>query len=195
MLFLLAACSQKAQLQRLGPDATVLAFGDSLTYGTGAAPGQSYPAQLARLTGLKVINAGVPGEVTGQGLARLPGVLEQTRPQLMILIEGGNDFLRHQDEQQTQANLEQMIKLARKRGVQIVMLGVPRPRVFLSSAPLYEHIADATGTVLDDDTLPDILGDAKLKSDPVHPNAAGYLRLAEAVRTLLADHGALPESH
>ncbi|MEJ2415039.1 MAG: GDSL-type esterase/lipase family protein, partial [Sulfurimonas sp.] len=80
--------------QPLSKDTTILAFGDSLTAGYGASKGQDYPAHLQRLSGIKVINAGISGEVSADGLKRLPELLQEYKPQLVILCHGGNDILR-----------------------------------------------------------------------------------------------------
>ncbi|MCX7893231.1 MAG: GDSL-type esterase/lipase family protein [Burkholderiales bacterium] len=187
LVFALAACGERTPtLPKLAPDAVVLAFGDSLTYGTGADPKESYPAVLERRIGRKVVSAGVPGETSAQGLARLPGVLEATRPQLVVLIHGGNDFLRRLDERQAAANLDAMARLAAERGAGVVILGVPKPGLFPSSASFYAEVARAARAPYDGDTLPAILADNELKSDPIHPNAKGYAKLAEAVAALLA---------
>jgi acyl-CoA thioesterase I len=191
-LVALAACGEKTpSLPKLAPDAVVLAFGDSLTYGTGANPNESYPAVLEKKIGRKVVSAGVPGETSAQGLARLPAVLDTTRPQLVVLIHGGNDFLRRLDENQAAANLRAMGRLARDRGVAVVILGVPKPGLFPSSASFYREVAKELDAPYDTDTLPTILKDNELKSDPIHPNAKGYARLAESVATLLAKAKAL----
>ncbi|MCU0897740.1 MAG: GDSL-type esterase/lipase family protein [Burkholderiales bacterium] len=186
-LLALAACGGKTpSVPQLAPDAVVLAYGDSLTYGTGANPNESYPAVLERKIGRKVVSAGVPGETSAQGLARLPAVLDSTQPQLLVLIHGGNDFLRRLDEKQAAANLAAMARLARDRGITVVILGVPKPSLFPSSASFYGEVAKGVGAPYDPDTLPAILKDNELKSDPVHPNARGYAKLAEAVAALLA---------
>ncbi len=186
----LSACDGP-RLTPLPPGATVLAFGDSLTYGTGTSRDKAYPAVLANLTGLRVINAGVPGEVTAAGLKRLPGLLAEHRPTLVILTHGGNDTLRKLSPEQTAGNLRAMLALARDAGAQVVMLGVPGKNLTLSAPDYYQEVAGAMDVPLDATTLPGLMLDRSMKSDPVHFNAAGYRRMAEAVVELLRQEGAL----
>ena len=187
----LAACDDPPKTSRLSADATILAFGNSLTYGTGAPRDQSYPTILQELTGRKVINAGVPGEVSAAGLKRLPALLEEHQPALVVLIHGGNDFLWRNDNEQTAANLEAMVKIAREQGAIVALAGVPKPGTFLGSAAFYKEVATRHKLPIDTEILPEILGDRKLKSDPIHPNAQGYRKLAEAVYNLLSRAGAI----
>src|SRR3954449_4714951 len=142
LAFVLAACSaQPVQLPRLAPDDVVLAFGDSLTYGTGAEPEQSYPNVLAQLIHRRVINAGVPGETTADGVARLPSMLEEVHPKIMLLCMGGNDMLRKMDRATAEANLRAMVKFAKERGVGVVLVGVPEPVMFGGTAAFYGNVA------------------------------------------------------
>lgn len=191
LCLLLLACSSPPQLPRLSSDAVILAFGDSLTHGTGAAKEQSYPAVLERLSGYRVVNRGVPGEVTAQGLKRLPAVLDEVQPELMILCHGGNDMLRKTGMAAAAANLRAMIRMAQARNISVVLLAVPRPGVFLTPPEFYEDVADETGVPIESDVIADVLSERSLKSDTIHPNAEGYRMMAESLFSLLQETGAL----
>ncbi len=191
-MLLLAACAKGPHLQPLAADAAILAFGDSLTAGTGAGETESYPAVLAQLTGRRVINAGIPGELSAAGVARLPELLDLERPALLLLCHGGNDLLGRQSSQTIADNLRSMIRLARERGVAVVLLAVPSPDFSLSPPPFYADVAKEFGIPCEQKALAKILGKSSLKSDHIHPNAAGYRQLARAVTELLKNSGALP---
>ena len=187
----LVACSDGVKLPRLANNAVILAFGDSLTYGTGAEQTESYPAVLDQLIGRRVINAGVPGEVTREGLSRLPEVLEKEKPALMIICHGGNDLLRRLNKQQAANNLRNMIRLAQERRVAVVLIAVPAPDISLSPPHMYREIAKDLAILLEEKIIPAVLADGSLRSDYIHPNAAGYRRIAEALATLLKKSGAI----
>jgi len=192
LLALLPACGGgQPKLPPLAPDAVVLAFGDSLTFGIGANPSESYPARLEALIGRKVVAAGVPGEVSAEGLARLPSALEQAKPQLVIICHGGNDLLRKLDEAQAANNIRAMVRLARSQGAQVMLIGVPKPGLLPSPAGFYADIAKELRLPYEETALKKILTDNALKSDLVHPNAAGYARLAQAIAALLKKTGAV----
>ncbi|WP_332460557.1 arylesterase [Thiocapsa bogorovii] len=188
---LIVGCSRAPELPSLPSGAVILAFGDSLTRGTGAGIGEGFAEVLAVSSGREVVNAGVPGEESDAGLARLPGVLDTVQPDLVILGHGGNDMLRRRDLEQTKSNLRQMVMLARDRGASVVLLGIPKPGLFLGTHPLYRELADELEIPLEDTVLADVLADRDLKADQIHPNAAGYRQVAESVHRLLIDAGAL----
>ncbi len=189
----LSACSNDTvTLDRLDKHAIILAFGDSLTYGTGVNPEQeSYPARLAQLTNHIVVNQGVPGELSAEGLQRLPGVLHNIKPDLVILCHGGNDLIRQLDKTALKQNLRQMIALVQASGAQIVLLGVPSFNILLKVPDLYEELANEYHIPVDKTTLRMIEADPELKSDQVHFNAQGYQLLAQHIKQLLQDSGAL----
>lgn len=193
LAILLTACSDsKPRLPRLSSDAVILAFGDSLTFGTGADKGQSYPAVLAQLTGRTVINAGIPGEVTAEGMRRLPALLDRYKPGLLILCHGGNDLLRKINSGIIRANIETMISGASQRNIPTLLIGVPQPALmFLEAAAIYNNIAEEHDLIYEGEILPEVEADNRLKSDRIHPNAEGYKHMADAINQLLRESGAL----
>jgi acyl-CoA thioesterase I len=191
LALLLAACSKPPQLPYLDTNANVLAFGDSLTFGTGANPQESYPAQLKSLVNRNVIAAGVPGEVSEDGLARLPAALDEHQPKLMILCHGGNDFLRKLGDDKAAANVRAMVKLAKDRGIAVMLLATPRPGLSVSPPAFYAEIAKEFSLPMNDSALKKVLTDNSLKSDLVHPNAQGYRVIAEELAKLMKAAGAV----
>ncbi|MHB1145244.1 MAG: arylesterase [Thiobacillus sp.] len=188
---LLAACDRAPTLPKLSSHDVIVAFGDSLTHGTGASTDDAYPAVLATLTGRTVINAGVPGDTTSSGLARLPAVLDEHKPRLVLLCLGGNDMLRKQPEAATENNLRLLVKTIRASGAEVVLIGVPEPRLFGGTPDFYARLAEEMQLPLEADIFNEVLKDNRLKADPIHANAAGYRLVAERLAELLREAGAL----
>jgi len=169
-------------------DTKILAFGDSITYGYGVDKENNYPSQLSNLLQTDVINAGVNGEVTSEGLRRLPGLLEKYKPQILIICHGGNDIIRRKSLMKAKENIKKMIELAREKNIHVVLVGVPTMEVLtLSTAQIYYEIADELNVPLDDSSLEDILGDNYLKIDQIHPNEEGYKILANSLANLITN--------
>ncbi|MHC3994665.1 GDSL-type esterase/lipase family protein [Thiomicrolovo sp. ZZH C-3] len=168
----------------------ILALGDSITYGYGAQAHESYPAVLQSLTGFMVINAGVNGETSEEGLARLPHLLEDESIRLMLLCLGGNDILQQRSKIRLKANLKRIVQMAKAKRIDVILIGVPTFGVFgMKSLPLYKEIAGEEGIPYMPSLLPDVLGDRALRADYVHPNAEGYRMLAEGIAERLRSLG------
>ena len=189
--FLLAACERAPTLPKLNSHDVIVAFGDNLTHGTGASADTAYPAVLASLTGHTVINAGVPGDTTTTALERLPDVLAEHRPRLVLLCLGGNDMLRKQPEAATENNLRLLVQTIRASGAEVMLIAVPEPKLFGGAADFYGRIAEEMQLPLEREVFSDVLKDNRLKSDPIHANAAGYRVVAERLAEFLREAGAL----
>ncbi|MDQ1337342.1 MAG: acyl-CoA thioesterase [Campylobacterota bacterium] len=176
LIFLVATRESKNSLSyiELKKDATILAFGDSITYGYGVMQKESYPAQLQKKTGLHVINAGVSGEESSEGLQRLPTLLVN-KPDLVILCHGGNDILRKRSDEKLKTNLIEMINLIKKSGAKVLLVGVPNFGMLgFNTHPLYGEVANDTGVFFEEDILSFAEADNRLKIDYIHPNRQGY---------------------
>lgn len=169
-------------IKKLVPNDTILAFGDSITYGYGVNPDESYPSVLSQLSGHPVVNAGISGETSAQGLHRLPTALKGSNAKLMILCFGGNDIIQGKSRESLRENLVAMIKMAKNNEMQVLLIAVPDiTLVGLSTLSLYEEIAEEEEIPLLDSLLENVLGNDSLKSDHIHPNARGYRQIAEEI--------------
>ena len=197
LALLMAACHQAPKYSPLPAGSTVLAFGDSVTFGTGAASGEDYPSQLALISGWTVVNRGVSGDTSEGAKARIAAALDETRPKLVIVEIGGNDYLQRFPESRIKANIRSILQIVKQSHVPVMLVATPRfslVGVALGSLPdakLYAELAEEEGVALLPDTFAGVLSDPQLKSDQIHPNAAGYRKLAEGIAAGLVKAGLL----
>lgn len=193
---LLTACGDSPpRYQPLAQDSVVLAFGDSVTHGTGAGKGEDFPSLLAKLTGWKVVNAGVPGDTASEARGRIAGLLQKHEPDLVIVELGGNDFLRRQSASQVKEHLREIITAVRRSGAVPVLVAVPEFSLFsasvgsLSDSPIYEELAEEEHILLIDDIFSEVLSDEGLRAYRIHPNARGYRKMADGIAAALTEAG------
>ena len=186
-------CGSEPQQDTLPAGSTVVALGDSLTYGYGANPKTAYPTVLAELSKWNVVNAGVNGDTSADVLTRVNEIIEQN-PDLVLLGVGGNDVLQRIAPDTTRANIVATIDTLQSNNIDVVLIAEP----YLSTSalfgkasdnPLYEDIAEAEGIPLYSDGWSTVLSDEALKSDKIHANAAGYRQFAEGLHDYLKDEG------
>ncbi|PHS39567.1 MAG: arylesterase [Sulfurovum sp.] len=188
LLFILRPDSEAFETNHLDSQDIVLAFGDSLTYGYGA-HSKSYPVQLQLRIKREVINGGVSGETSSQGLKRLPALLQKYHPKLVILCHGGNDIIRQQSKKTLRENLLKMIQMSKTFGAEILLVAVPDfHSLGLTTESLYEEVAKQENVLYEGKILTKIENDPALKSDRIHPNAKGYALMAEAFAEILKKH-------
>lgn len=186
-ILLVAGCSKEVQDEALPAGSRVLALGDSLTAGAGVTPEEAWPALLASRTGWEISNGGVSGDTSEAALRRLPALLEQHDPVLVLVTLGGNDMLRRIPQTETIANLEQILALIKGHGAKPLLLATPQPSIAgavfqnLSPPDFYREVAEAHRVELIEDAISDVLSDPQLKGDPLHPSAAGHQRLSENI--------------
>lgn len=195
LVLTLSACGEAEKLPALPSGSVVLALGDSLTAGAGVTPEQAWPALLAQRTGWQVINGGVNGNTSSDALQRLPALLEEHRPALVLLTLGGNDMLRRLPVQQLEENLARLVVKSKAEGAQVVMVATPQPSITgavlrnLSAPEFYGRVAGSQQVPLIEDAIAEVLSDPLLKGDQLHPNAEGHAQLAGKIHEALRDIG------
>ncbi|MCG2841421.1 arylesterase [Sandaracinobacter sp. RS1-74] len=181
-------------LAQAKPEKLILALGDSLTAGYQLKPGESFPAQLeaalrAQGVAAKVHNAGVSGDTTAQGRARLPWVLNslKQKPDLAIVALGANDMLRGQPPAQARANLDAILTELNKRGIPVVlagMLAAPNmgPVYGKEFNALYPALAKKHGATLYPFFTQGVTANPKLLlADGMHPNKQGVALMVKNI--------------
>ena len=168
------------RFQNLPPTANGpwVAFGDSLTAGYGATEG-GYPAALSKSLGIPIQNLGEAGATSADGLKRITEV-EALNPRVVLLCFGGNDVLQSLPRSQMFANISAIIDRLHARGSFVVLIGIRGPSVIGdANAKGFKELAQEKEVKHVPNILDGILSQPSLMSDYVHPNAAGYAKIAE----------------
>lgn len=192
---LAAACGRPPKLAPLPAGSRVIAFGDSVTYGTGAGAGEDWPTRLAALTGWQISNAGVPGDTAEAAQARVAALLGDSPPALVIIELGGNDFLKRRAAQAVKQDLRNIVGRFQQAGVQVVLVAVPELSLLgvlagkPSDSPIYRELAEEAQVPLIADVFSDVLGRPELCADRIHPNGEGYRVMAEGIFAALRKIG------
>lgn len=185
LLAALAACAwyfmkSSPEIKNLhNPHTAVVAFGDSLTAGYGARRGASYPDVLSQKLGRPVVNLGLSGDTAVNAPSRLPDVLAQN-PHMVLIEFGANDFMRSLSREEAVRAVAQVVDAVQNAGAVAVIVDTGGPGMG-EYTKAYEKLAREKGAVFVPGILKGIFHDRRYKSDMVHPNEAGYEKVAEKV--------------
>ena len=163
---------------RAGP---VVFLGDSITAGLGATQPGGFVEVLAARTGEKLINRGRSGDTTAHGLARLRTDVLDLHPALVVVELGGNDFLNRADPQEIAGNLDRIVAEIQAGGAAVLLLGMQSSVFTDRYASIYRDLARSRQTAYVPNIMRGIFDDPTLKADPIHPNDAGYVKMADVV--------------
>ena len=176
-------------------DSTILIIGDSLSAGLGVSYNQSWPSLLQdRLNKngytIQVVNAGISGDTTAGGNERLPKLLSQYAPEIVVIELGGNDGLRGTSIDSIESNLRSMIKAALDRDAQIILIGMQLPPNYgntyaTSFQNLFPTLANEYSIVLVERLIQRMMNEvwqqSLMQMDGIHPNAKGHIQIENLI--------------
>ncbi|MBC7660605.1 MAG: arylesterase [Chitinophagaceae bacterium] len=171
----------------------ILSIGDSLTFGLGVPPEQTWPQlvqnklQADGMKDAKVINGGSSGATTAVGLSTLKFHLKRSKPDLIIYALGANDGLRAIDTATTYKNISQAIDEIQKAGIKVLLFGMKAPPNYGEKFPkdfekIYSRVASEKKIPLVPFFLEGVAGDPSLnQADGIHPNPKGYEKIVTKI--------------
>jgi len=163
----------------------IIAFGDSLVFGVGSTPGKDFVSKLSDMIGEPIVNLGHSGDTTSDGLSRIKE-LDNYSPKIVILLLGGNDYLKKVSVEETRKNLSAIIENIQSRGAIVLLLGVRGGLVSDPFAKEFKDLKNKYNTAFVSDVLSGLIGNMKYMSDAVHPNDIGYGMIADRIYPVLS---------
>lgn len=176
--------SQEAQLitNYPGEGTKIVAFGDSLIQGVGASGRDTTVVSvLSRKIGQEIVNEGIGGNTTRDGLERIDVMLKKYDPKLVILLFGGNDALRKIPPDETFKNLGTMIEKIHNSGSMVLLLGIQGGFLRDPYKEDFKKLAETYNVAYVESVLKGLLGKKEYMFDTIHPNDAGYIQMAEKI--------------
>lgn len=165
----------------------IIAFGDSLVQGVGASDeSKNFVSLLSKKIGKPIINLGVSGNTTADGLARLEA-LDKYKPKVVLLLLGGNDYLKKIPQETTFNNLEKIIEDLQSRGAVVVLLGVRGGLLSDKFESSFEDLSKENETAYVSNVLAGLITNSQYMYDAIHPNDLGYQKIADRVYPVLKD--------
>ena len=166
-------------------DKVIVAFGDSLTRGYGLPPGKNFVTFLSEVTKIPIINSGKTGDTTSDALIRLNQDALDYRPDIVLVLLGGNDFLAGYSEEVVRANLQVIIRKIKQSGSRVILVGV-----YNGISPQYEKVFEKLAlNEQADGYVPNVLGGILFRKDllydTVHPNERGHEIIADRILPVL----------
>lgn len=182
----LTGCA-KQEIKNVDSNGTnIICYGDSLTFGYGANAGNDYPSLLAKETAVPIINAGIDGDTSINGLERIDSDVLDRQPLLVIIEFGGNDFLEKVPMEATVNNIKQMVDKIQAKAAMVAIVDISAGMLFKDYHRQLSKIARQKGTIFIPGVLSGIITNPGLKSDFFHPNDRGYNLIAQRIyRTIL----------
>lgn len=197
LVLLLVACGKtQEKYTKIVAGDTVVAFGDSVTYGYNVSTVENYPSLLAALSGWHIVNAGISGERADQAKNRIASVMDQYQPKAVLIELGGNDFLKRRNMSSVKEDLRSIIQTVKSKNALPILIAVPSLSPFAvlgkpSDASIYRELAEEEHIPLIHTVFSDVLKNEQLKLDQIHPNAKGYQQMTEGMAVQLQDLGIL----
>ncbi len=164
----------------------IVALGDSLTVGVGASsPEKGFIPVLAKRLDATIVNKGVSGDTTHDALLRLSSDVLSERPNIVIVLLGGNDYLKQVEREKTFSNLRLIINNIQSNGAVVFLLGIRGGLLADHYDSDLAALANETGSFYVSNVLEGLIGNNLFMSDEIHPNDRGYEKIVDRIAPTL----------
>ncbi len=186
LIIVLSGCANPEIKNLDAKGSSIICFGDSITFGYGANPGEDYPSNLRPMVKLPMINAGVDGDTTFTALERLENDVLAKDPRLVIVEFCGNDFLKKIPREDTVKNLSRIIDRIQDKGAMVALVDISSGMFFNEYRRAFRELARGKKAIFIPAVLSRIITNPAMKSDFFHPNERGYKVVAGRVYKAIA---------